>query len=105
MSSHRKAPEISQDSVADNADVYGFISPDKPDTVTLIANHILEEPAGGPNFFEFGNQHRSDHLAGRSELEQAPVLFGDQGEPERAQTGAGRGTDLSALQHWPFLHA
>ena len=55
MSSHREAPEISQDPVADSTDVYAFVSPDRPDTVTLIANYIpLEDPAGGPNFFEFG---------------------------------------------------
>ena len=55
MSSHREAPEISKDPVADNTDVYAFVSPDRPDTVTLIANFIpLQEPAGGPNFFEFG---------------------------------------------------
>src|SRR5579872_845145 len=56
MSSHREAPEISKDPVADNTDVYAFVSPDQPDTVTLIANFIpLEEPPGGPNFFEFGD--------------------------------------------------
>src|ERR1700738_4459231 len=56
MSSHREAPEISKDPVADNTDVYAFVSPDQPDTVTLIMNYIpLEEPAGGPNFYEFGN--------------------------------------------------
>ncbi len=56
MSSHREAPEIAKDPVADNTDVYAFVSPDKPDMVTLIANYIpLEGPAGGPNFFEFGN--------------------------------------------------
>src|SRR5436305_14845859 len=56
MSSHREAPEISKDPVADNTDVYAFVSPDKPDTVTIIANYIpLEGPAGGPNFFEFGD--------------------------------------------------
>ncbi len=56
MSSHREAPEISKDPVADNTDVYAFVSPDKPDTVTLITNYIpLEEPAGGPNFYEFGD--------------------------------------------------
>jgi hypothetical protein len=55
MSSHREAPEISKDPVADSTDLYAFVSPDKPDTVTLIANYIpLEEPAGGPNFYEFG---------------------------------------------------
>jgi hypothetical protein len=56
MSSHREAPEISQDPVADSTDVYAFVSPDNSDTVTLIANYIpLQEPSGGPNFYEFGD--------------------------------------------------
>jgi len=55
MSSHREAPEIAKDPVADSTDVYAFVSPDKPSTVTLIANYVpLQEPAGGPNFYEFG---------------------------------------------------
>jgi hypothetical protein len=59
MSSHREAPEISKDPVADSTDVYAFVSPDKPDTVTLIANYVpLQEPAGGPNFYEFGDDVR-----------------------------------------------
>ena len=32
MSSHREAPEISKDPVADSTDLYAFVSPDKPDT-------------------------------------------------------------------------
>ena len=56
MSSHREAPEISKDPVADNTDTYAFVSPDKPDTVTIITNYIpAEAPAGGPNFYEFGD--------------------------------------------------
>jgi Domain of unknown function (DUF4331) len=56
MSSHREAPEISKDPVADSTDVYAFVSPDRPDTVTIIANYIpLQPPAGGPNFYEFGD--------------------------------------------------
>ncbi|MGI8761393.1 MAG: DUF4331 domain-containing protein [Jatrophihabitantaceae bacterium] len=56
MSSHKEAPGISNDAAADNTDVYVFVSPDSPDTVTLIANFVpLEDPAGGPNFFEFGD--------------------------------------------------
>jgi hypothetical protein len=52
MSSHREAPEISKDLVADNTDVYAFVSPDHPDRVTLIANFIpLQKPDGGPNFY------------------------------------------------------
>ncbi len=55
-SSHREAPLIREDPVADNTDVYAFVSPDAPSTVTLVANYIpLEEPAGGPNFHDFGD--------------------------------------------------
>lgn len=53
-SSHREAPLISADPLADNTDVYAFVSPNAPDKVTLIANFIpFEAPYGGPNFFKF----------------------------------------------------
>ncbi len=56
MSSHREAPSISQDPAADSADVYAFVSPDDPTTVTIISNYVpLQAPPGGPNFFEFGD--------------------------------------------------
>jgi len=56
MSSHREAPEIAKDPVADSTDLYAFVSPDRPDTVTLIANYVpLQAPDGGPNFYEFGD--------------------------------------------------
>ena len=56
MSSHREAPGISKDPVADSTDLYAFTSPDRPDMVTLIANYIpLEGPDGGPNFYNFGD--------------------------------------------------
>src|SRR5260370_24809761 len=56
MSSQREAPEVPEAAVADSTDVYAFVSPDKPDAVTLIANYIpLQGPAGGPNFYEFGD--------------------------------------------------
>ncbi|MGK5675823.1 DUF4331 domain-containing protein [Micromonospora sp. URMC 106] len=59
MSSHREAPEIAKDPVADSADLYAFVSPDRPDSVTLIANYVpLQLPSGGPNFFEFGDDVR-----------------------------------------------
>jgi hypothetical protein len=58
-SSHREAPLISLDPSADNTDIYAFVSPDDPDTVTIIANYIpLEEPAGGPNFATFDDNVR-----------------------------------------------
>ena len=53
-SSHREAPLISLDPAADSTDLYAFVSPDRPDTVTLVANYIpLEEPNGGPYFGNF----------------------------------------------------
>ena len=53
-SSHREAPLIGDDPAADNTDVYAFVSPDKPNTVTIIANYIpFEDPAGGPNYYRF----------------------------------------------------
>jgi hypothetical protein len=56
MSSHREAPAISKDPVADSTDTYAFVSPDRPGTVTIITNYIpMQAPAGGPNFFEFGD--------------------------------------------------
>jgi hypothetical protein len=58
-SSHREAPMIAQDPAADLTDVYAFVSPDKPDTVTLIANvWPFADPMGGPNFFQFDPKAR-----------------------------------------------
>ena len=74
MSSHREAPEISKDPVADNTDVYAFVSPDRPDSVTLIANFIpFQNPQGGPNFYEFGDDvlyeiHISNRGDARSDI-------------------------------------
>src|SRR6516165_7460631 len=74
MSSHREAPEIAKDPVADSTDVYAFVSPDKPGSVTLIANYIpLEAPAGGPNFYEFGDDvlyeiHIDNNGDGRADI-------------------------------------
>ena len=46
MSSHREAPAISKDPVADNTDTYAFVTPD--DTVTIITNYLpSRRPAAG----------------------------------------------------------
>ena len=58
-SSHREAPLISMDPAADGTDVYAFISPDKPDTVTIIGSWIPGElPQGGPNYYRFADDVR-----------------------------------------------
>lgn len=55
-SSHREAPLISQDPVADNTDLYLYRDPTDPSKVNIVANFIgLEQPAGGPNFAKFGD--------------------------------------------------
>ncbi|QDO39150.1 DUF4331 domain-containing protein [Streptomyces sp. RLB3-17] len=60
-SSHREAPLISGTPQYDNTDLYAFVSPDKPDTTTVIANFIpFEEPAGGPNFYTFADDAQYD---------------------------------------------
>src|SRR3990170_989677 len=60
-SSHREAPLVSADPQVDSTDLYAFVSPDDPSSVTLISNWIpFEEPAGGPNFFAFAEGVRYD---------------------------------------------
>ncbi|MFE0794529.1 DUF4331 domain-containing protein [Streptomyces mutabilis] len=60
-SSHREAPLTSGTPQYDNTDLYAFVSPDRPDTTTLVANWIpFEEPAGGPNFFTFAEDAQYD---------------------------------------------
>ena len=54
-SSHREAPLIANDPLADNVDVYAFRSPDDTNTVTIIATYVpLQLPHGGPNYYSFG---------------------------------------------------
>jgi hypothetical protein len=58
-SSHREAPLIANDPLADNTDVYAFRSPDDTNTVTIIADYIpFELPQGGPNYYSFGENIR-----------------------------------------------
>ncbi len=58
-SSHREAPLIADDPLADNTDLYAFRSPDDPSTITIIANYVpLQLPHGGPNYYQFGENVR-----------------------------------------------
>ena len=55
-SSHREAPLITADPLADNTDTYAFRSTEagRSGFVTLLANWIpFEEPSGGPHFYKF----------------------------------------------------
>lgn len=58
-SSHREAPLISNDPLADNVDVYAFRSPDNPRNIVLIATYVpMQLPHGGPNYYQFGENIR-----------------------------------------------
>ncbi len=58
-SSHREAPLISNDPLADNTDLYVFRSPENPNKITIIANYVpLQLPQGGPNYYSFGENIR-----------------------------------------------
>ncbi|MEP7229978.1 MAG: DUF4331 family protein [Ginsengibacter sp.] len=58
-SSHREAPMISNDPLADNTDLYAFRSPADPNKVVIIANYIPGQlPNGGPNYYSFGENVR-----------------------------------------------
>ena len=67
-SSHREAPLIAHDPLADNTDVYAFRSPDDTTTVTLIANFIpFQLPEGGPNYYNFSpNVRYQIHIKNRT---------------------------------------
>ena len=58
-SSHREAPLIANDPLADNTDLYAFRSPDNPNKVTIIACYVPGQlPQGGPNYYSFGENIR-----------------------------------------------
>src|SRR3954466_9104275 len=63
-SSHREAPLIANDPLADNTDLYAFRSPDDTNTVTILANYVPTQlPQGGPNYASFGeNIHYEIHI-------------------------------------------
>ena len=76
MSSHREAPEMAKDPVADSTDVYAFVSPDRPRSVTLIANYIpFQAPDGGPNFYEFGDDVTYDINISNRHQGEADIVY------------------------------
>jgi len=76
-SSHREAPLISNDPLADNTDVYAFRSPDDPNTITIIANYIpFESPEGGPNYYTFGSNIRYEiHIKNKANTSGDDITY------------------------------
>ncbi len=98
-SSHREAPYTQTDPAVDNTDTYAFVSPDAPDTVTLIANWLpFQEPAGGPNFFPWDPTARYEiHVDNNGDAKPDITyrwLFKDIDARGTAERGANDGTFL-----------
>jgi uncharacterized protein DUF4331 len=94
-SSHREAPLIAEDPSADLTDLYAFRSPDKPNTVTILANVIPgEDPAAGPNWYTFspsarynlaidtdGDAHPNVTYRFKFRTKTGPFFLGDTAQP------------------------
>jgi len=56
-SSHSEAPGTSKDRLADDTDLYAFVSPDAPNKVTIVGDWApMIEPNSGPNFVGFDDE-------------------------------------------------
>jgi len=75
-SSHREAPLIKDDPLADTTDVYAWVDENDPTKVNLVANYIpLEEPAGGPNYYLFGDNVRYEIKVDNNGDAQEDVVY------------------------------
>ncbi len=76
-SSHREAPLISFDAQADNTDLYAFRSPCDTNKIVIIANYIpFEHPAGGPNYYTFGNNVRYEiHIKNKTSTTGDDIVY------------------------------
>ena len=80
-SSHREAPLILDDPLADNTDLYAFRNPDDPNKVTIIANYIpFQLPQGGPNYYSFGENvryeiHIDNNVANNSYIGGDDIIY------------------------------
>src|ERR1700755_17501 len=76
-SSHREAPLITNDPLADNTDLYAFRSPCDTSKIVLMANYIpFEHPAGGPNWYTFGSDVRYEiHIKNKTTTTGDDIIY------------------------------
>lgn len=76
-SSHREAPNIANDPLADNTDVYAFRSPTNPENVVIVANYVpFQLPHGGPNYYNFGEDIAYDiHVKNNTVTDYSDVIY------------------------------
>src|SRR4029079_10555663 len=77
-SSHREAPMIANDPLADNTDLYAFKSPTNPNKIVIIANYIPGQlPNGGPNYYSFGENVRYEiHIDNNVSTTGDEIVYG-----------------------------
>ncbi|WP_207430167.1 DUF4331 family protein [Sabulibacter ruber] len=76
-SSHREAPIIANDPLADNTDVYAFRSPTNPENMVIIANYVpFQLPHGGPNYYNFGEDIAYDiHIKNNARTMHDDIIY------------------------------
>ena len=106
--SHREAPITAIDRTADITDWYAFVSPDAPDTVTMIlAVDPLLEPGNGPNYFPFDDnllyQLQRRQRSGRARRHRLPdqVSGPSNGYPRYRSAIIGAGDGINAPPNSP----
>ncbi|MGV3589125.1 MAG: DUF4331 family protein [Adhaeribacter sp.] len=76
-SSHREAPMIMNDPLADNTDVYAFRNPANPNNMIIIANYIpVQAPHGGPYYYNFGENIAYDiHIKNNATTAYDDIIY------------------------------
>ncbi len=76
-SSHREAPLIADDPLADNVDLYAFRSPDDPNKIIIAATYVpLQLPQGGPNYYNFGENIRYEiHIDNNADKRGDEIIY------------------------------
>ena len=104
MSSHREAPEISKDPVADNTDLYAFVDPNDASKVTIeAAAELLSDAKVDERVMDRLRAERVRAVVGRLPPEQREVLalafWGGYSQSEiAARTGTPLGTVKSRVR-------
>ena len=74
--SHREAPLIAADAAADHTDVFAWVDGTSPTKVNLAVNvSPMQDPAGGPNFWQFDPKVRYDIKIDNDQDARADITY------------------------------
>lgn len=76
-SSHREAPMIADDPLADNVDLYAFRSPANRNSIVFVATYVpMQLPQGGPNYYQFGENIRYEiHIDNNPNISGDDIIY------------------------------